>query len=372
MPRAICLSSIAEIRAAAPQWDDLWQRSDATSPLARAEPVAQWLEHFAPTARFRTMVIEERGRWLAALPLVDRRMAGVLRAAAQPCNAWPSGATLLWDVDAANDDVVGEAVGDTMAAAIGRLPWQILFLEAAFPDRPSWQALYRAASRSGMACDLRTRWLTSRLEISHDWPTAFARLSGRHRQKVARSLRNLGSQTEVRFELHTRLADDDLEPILRRAFEVELRGWKGQSGSAALRSPEAFAFLLRQAHDLAAEGSLAIALLGCGEQDVAFCYGVVGKGVFHSFKIGYDSAFAAHSPGHLLQYHLLQAFHADTEIRTVDYIGPMTEYHSHWRPTAFPFARLAIAASQNLLGRAALWSFQQVRGPSELLPTSRL
>ena len=83
-------NTIAELRAAAPTWDDLWQRSDCTSPLAQAGPIADWLAHFAPADRFRALVVADAGRWLAALPLVERRMAGVLRAGALPCNAWPS------------------------------------------------------------------------------------------------------------------------------------------------------------------------------------------------------------------------------------------------------------------------------------------
>ena len=126
--------------------------------------------------------------------------------------------------------------------------------------------------------------------------------------------------------------------------------------------------MLAQARWLAAEGRLRLAFLDCGGRNVAFCYGVLGKGVFHSFKIGYDPAFAPLSPGHLLQYHLLQALHADPQVTAVDYIGEMTEYHASWRPEAYPFARLAFARRGSVLGRAALWGFQRMKGPSERLP----
>ena len=74
------------------------------------------------------------------------------------------------------------------------------------------------------------------------------------------------------------------------------------------------------------------------------------------------------SPGHLLQYHLLQALHADPQVTAVDYIGEMTEYHAHWRPEAYPFARLAFARPNSVLGRAALWGYRRIKGPSEGLP----
>ena len=159
-----------------------------------------------------------------------------------------------------------------------------------------------------------------------------------------------------------------MEPLLRRALETEDRGWKGAAGTSVLRTPGAADFLFAQARGLAAEDRLRLALLDCGERNVAFCYGVLGKGVLHSFKIGYDPAFAALSPGHLLQFHLLEALHADPRVTAVDYIGTMTEYHASWRPEVYPFARLAFARRGSLLGRAVMWGLQRMRGPSEGLP----
>jgi CelD/BcsL family acetyltransferase involved in cellulose biosynthesis len=364
MPNILYLNTIAELRAAAPTWDDLWQRSDCTSPLAQAGPIADWLAHFAPADRFRALVVSDAARWLAALPLVERRMAGVLRAGALPCNAWPSGATLLWDAAATDDPVAGE----TLSRGAAQLPWPLVFLEAAMPARASWQALVRALTAAGMPYDLRTRWHAGRLAIGHDWPAAFGRLSRRHRQHVSASLRKLQARGEVRFELHADLSPGDVEPLLCRTWETEDRGWKGTAGTSVLRTPGAAEFMLAQARGLAAEGRLRLAFLDCGNRNVAFCYGVFGKGVFHSFKIGYDTAFAQFSPGHLLQYHLLQALHADPQATAVDYIGEMTEYHAHWRPEAYPFARLAFARPNSVLGRAALWGCRRIKGPSEGLP----
>ena len=65
---------------------------------------------------------------------------------------------------------------------------------------------------------------------------------------------------------------------------------------------------------------------------------------------------------------MLQALHADPQVTAVDYIGEMTEYHASWRPEAYPFARLAFARRGSVLGRAALWGFQRMKGPSEGLP----
>jgi CelD/BcsL family acetyltransferase involved in cellulose biosynthesis len=363
MPQFSFLTSIVELCAAAPEWDDLWQRSDCTSPLARAETVAHWLEHFAPHDRFRAIVVEENGRWLAALPLIERKAGGVLRAGVLPCNEWPSGATLLWDVSSQMREV-----GCTMTAALARLPWQLVSLEAVMPARASWQALHQALTTAGIPCDLRTRWHVGRLPIEHDWPAAMARLSRKHRQRLVSSLRKLDGRGEIGFELYKHVAASEVESLLERAWAIEDRGWKGAASTSIRRTPGAPQFMLRQARCLAAEDRLWLAFLRCGQQDAAFCYGICAKNVLHSFKIGYDAEFAAFSPGHLLHYHLLQAIHADPEVAAVDYIGQMTEYHASWQPETYPFARLAFAPRGKLLGQAALWSYQWVNGPTEMMP----
>jgi hypothetical protein len=386
MPQLRFLTSLDEIRAAAPAWDDLWLRSDCTSPLARAEMVAQWIEQFAPNHRLRVAVVEQNGRWLAALPLMEGKAGGLLTAGVLPCNAWPSGATLLWDVSILCEEqdpydclksysnlprvtarvscqnqfrsTLDDEVGRLMATALDQLPWQLVSLEAAMPARASWRALHHALTMAGIPCDLRLRWRVGRSAVQHNWPAAFAQLSRKHRQRIASSLRKLSARGEVGFEFHQRIAHDKVDPLLQRAFVLEDRSWKNKAGTSVLRTPGAAEFLLRQARVLAAEDRLWLAFLRCGEQDIAFCYGVFAKGVLHSFKIGYDDDFAAFSPGHLLQYYLLQAIHADQSVEAIDYIGEMTEYHASWRPESYPFARLAFAPRGKLLGQAALWSYQ--------------
>jgi CelD/BcsL family acetyltransferase involved in cellulose biosynthesis len=386
MPKSLFLTSLDELRAAAPAWDDLWERSDCTSPLARAEMVAHWIEHFAPNNRLRVAVVEQGGRWLAALPLMEGRAGGVLRAGVLPCNAWPSGATLLWDVAALPEErssfqglkldrisnrltargndrnqfrsTMRDEVGRLLTAALGQLPWQLVSLEAAMPARASWRTLHLALTSAGVPCDLRTRWRVGRLAVQHDWTAAFARLSRKHRQRIASARRKLSARGEVSFEFHKRLAADNVDSVFQRALALEDRGWKGKAGTSVLRMPGAAEFMLRQARCLAAQDRLWLAFLRCGERDIAFCYGVFAKGVLHSFKIGYEIDFAAHSPGHLLHYHLLQAIHADHSVEAIDYIGELTGYHASWRPESYPFARLAFAPRGKLLGQAALWSYQ--------------
>jgi CelD/BcsL family acetyltransferase involved in cellulose biosynthesis len=244
-----------------------------------------------------------------------------------------------------------------------RLPWSLLLLDGALPERGSWQRFMLALQNGRVPCDLRTRWHAACLPIDHDWPAAVAQLSRKHRQRMTsarRKLDDLGGMSFQRFALSD---DEGLEPQLLEAFSIEDHGWKGAAGTAVLRVPGIFAYLVQACRILAKWGNVHLALLRAGETPIAFCLGIVSKGVWHSCKIGYDAAFAEVLPGHLLHYCLQEESHGDASCQAIDYMGPATEYHRHWRPGAYPVARLAVAP-RGMLGKLALWSYGRFKGES--------
>ncbi len=115
-------------------------------------------------------------------------------------------------------------------------------------------------------------------------------------------------------------------------------------------------FFIRQAEQLAAWGHLELAFLHCGARPIAFIYGQNAKGVFHSAKIGYDPQFARFSPGQLLRYLLLERFYSEPGRAAIDFLGPMTDSHAHWRPETYTVARFALALRP--LGRMALGAYE--------------
>ena len=60
-----------------------------------------------------------------------------------------------------------------------------------------------------------------------------------------------------------------------------------------------------------------------------------------------------------LFYYLLEQFHADGETRALDFMGPMTQSLSRWRPATYGVGRVAIAP-RRLLGRAAMLAYTHV------------
>jgi CelD/BcsL family acetyltransferase involved in cellulose biosynthesis len=359
MTRIISITSLTGLRSLAAAWDGLWQRSEVTLPTARAELVAQWVERFAPRARFHSLVVEDGGQWVGALPLICRRVAGTIHVGALPSGAWSSGGEFLWDPAQAAEQQQRNAAA--LIEAFGRLRASVLWLEGMVQDRSGWQALHRATTAGNLAWDCRRRWLAGRVEIGHDWPACCSDWSRRHRQKVHACLRRLARRGEVRLRLLTDLPPDAVEPWLHQGFQIEDRSWKGDAETSVLRTPGMFDFFLRQARQAAEWGQLELAFLECGPRPVAFAYGLSAKGVFHSCKIGYDPEYADCAPGQCLRYHLLQRFHADPHRRAIDFLGPLTPSHACWRPRTYPVVRLGVAV-RGWLPKAAIRAYQRWNG----------
>jgi CelD/BcsL family acetyltransferase involved in cellulose biosynthesis len=367
------IDCVADLRAAAPAWDDLWWRSDATLPTLRAELLAQWIEQFAPRADFRALVVVDQGQWVAALPLVRRAVARLFPAGTLPANQWSSSGDLLLDADARTD-----AVLDLLVSAVRELPWPLLWLDAAPLDAPRWLALHQALLRAGIKSERRVHYQVARIKIGHDWQAYRQSWSRKHRQKMSWSVRHLEQQGGLQLESLPDLPPEQVEPWLQRGFEVEDRGWKGREGTSVLRTPRMFPFLVRQARQLAHWGQLELEFLQCAGGPIAFAYGMSAKGVFHSCKIGYDPDYAAYSPGQLLRYFMLERFHGDPQRCWLDCQGPLSDAHAAWRPEGYPIGRLMVAP-RRLLGRALLcayrylWSpMRRLCGRSDTLPAHQL
>jgi len=353
-PRVIRIESLADFRAAAGSWDDLWRRSDVTMPTLRAELTAQWVERFAPRAEFRALIVEQGGRWAAALPLVAGSVKGVIRAGRLPANEWSVSGELLLDPAAASP-----AVADALTAAVSELPWPLLWLEDARADAASWRLLADAMGRAGMSSHYRELLRLGRIDARGDWETYRRTWSRKHRQGMARHARRLEQLGEVRLDLLSRLAPDEVEPWLRRGLEIEDRSWKGRAGTSVLRTPGMFDFYLRQARQLAAWGQLALAFLYSSGRPLAFAYGLWAKRAFHSIKVGYDPDFAAYSPGQLLRYFLFERLFREPGCTAIEYVVP-SEAHRKWRPETYSVGRLVVAPG-GWMGRAALAAYAAVR-----------
>jgi CelD/BcsL family acetyltransferase involved in cellulose biosynthesis len=351
--RFIHLSSVEELRSFAAAWDDLWWRSDMAMPLARAELLAQWVEQFKPQAGFHALVVADGGKWIAALPLVSGRVAWMIPAGEMPCNDWAPCGDLLCDPSA---DVA--AALDMLLAAVSDLPWPVLWLNEAMPETPRWQAFFQACERAKIASCYHERYRVGRVEIDKTWDEFQKQLPKEHRRKMKRVASQLESQGTLQLEMLSKPDVHGVKPWLNEAFDIENLSWKGRAGTSVLHSPDMFRFFVRQAEQLARWGQWEAASLRLDGKMLAFVHGFRAKGVSFAHKISFDPRYSAFSPGQLLFFRILERYHADGETRALDFMGPLNQSHSRWRPATYGVGRM-VMVPRRLLGRAAIFAYRR-------------
>lgn len=137
------------------------------------------------------------------------------------------------------------------------------------------------------------------IELDERWAEPGGGLSSSRRSSLRRARRKAEQLGEVGIEL---LSPDPAEAdaLLDIAIAIEGRSWKREAGTALGLVPEMEDFFRRFSRAIAADGSLRIELLRIDGEPVAMQLGMVWNGSHWLFKIGYDEAFAAASPGQIL------------------------------------------------------------------------
>jgi hypothetical protein len=342
------LRSKDELLSAAGAYDDLWRRSEVALPAARAESLAAWLDRFAPRRPFELLVVVDAGRWSAALPLVGRWLKGLLPAACLPVSAWWTSGELLLDPEADQS-----AALDRLLAGFADLKRPLVWLDAVRFTAPRWQALIAAAERANMPCSVQPQGAIGQVEIDGDWGAYQGRWSKGHRRKMKNVRRKAEAAGGVQLRCCDRLEADEVGRLVRAAFELEHRGWKGAAAGSVLSQPGMLEYYCEQGRRMAAAGCLELAFLEHRGEPIAFEYGLAAKGVYYSYKVAYDERFAELTPGQLLRFQLLERFHSAPERTLVDFAGPLAEATAKWSTRVEPVGRLVFGAptwSGRLLG----------------------
>jgi CelD/BcsL family acetyltransferase involved in cellulose biosynthesis len=349
------INSLGYFRHQAAAWNDLWRRSDTPSPSARAECVAQWMEHFAPRAEFRAVTVYENGKLVAALPLYGQRVRRYLTVGALPQNEWTSGGDLLLDPDA---DV--PRVLDQLADEVAGTPWPLLWLENVAFGEARWSAFQAALSRHGIGTTLEQKDRVGQIEPAADWATYEAGLGGDFRRSRRRYLKRLQDAGPTELRVVRPEWPHQIDALIHDGFAVEDRSWKGAAGSSVLKNEGMLEFFQQQAKLLSASGHLELVYLVHQKQPIAFAYVWRAKGVQFVAKLGYDEAYRALGPGQTLIYLLLQRAYAEADRPLVDFWGSLQPWSAEWSTRTYPVGRLVIAPPR-LASRSLLYLYKALR-----------
>ncbi len=338
-------NSLEHLRTHADDWDALWQRSFAVTPVARAAPLAIWLENFSHPKAFRAIVVHDGGKLVAALPLYIQRRMGCIPIGRLTQNGWSTAGELLID-----PSCVDEATLGPMIVALKNLGCVSLNLGKVNAHSTQWRPLFKRLASQHLFWRYRPFCKVGCVSIKGTWESYMASRSRNHRQQIRKHLRRIGEQGELTLTIEKPRGSTEIEELLRRGFEVEDHSWKGSAGTSVLRNPEIFQFFCHQAEALSRHDHLWLVFLDLDGKPIAFEYGWHAKDTYFSPKVGYDEAFARFSPGQLLRHELLKQFHETAGPSLVNFWGPLTPATERWTTQCYTVVDSMMMPSRTAAG----------------------
>jgi CelD/BcsL family acetyltransferase involved in cellulose biosynthesis len=202
----------------------------------------------------------------------------------------------------------------SLAAALAMLPERTLMLRYCRLDGPVADALRAACGAMGLAFDAVGAAPRAALFPRLPDPLGGATV-GRRLKDLRRLRRRLAEGGEV---VHAVATGADVPAALERFFPLEAKGWKGQAGTALASSPASADFTRRLVGALALEGRAEIDSLLVAGVPVAVLVTLRARDGAFIWKIAYDEALAASSPGLQLVVAASERFLADPGLAMVD------------------------------------------------------
>ena len=349
------IRSTDELRAAATNWDALWQRSEVSVPLARAEFVAQWVSQFGQRGAFLALVVKDGETFVAALPLIGSHLPQRLHCGGLTSNPWGLCGDFL--LDGAADKT---AALETLVEGLNEVPWPLLCLAPVAYESRRWRLLAAAAQSRGLRTLAVFSDRVGQVQIDGRWDDYLAARSGNHRRYLRKARKRAELSGELTLDVHTELSASELETLMRRGCEIEDHNWKGAAGTSILRAPKMFEWHTEQARRMAGYGHLQLTFLSHAGRPIAFEYGYRAKATYFSPKVGYDAAYARFSPGQLLRAMLLERFFSDGKIAHVDFWGPLSDATAKWATAHYPVGKIWIAP-RRFSSRLALAGYTAIR-----------
>ena len=343
--------------ALAEPWNALMRRAAVDHPFCTFDWIRSWWEAFGGAHELHIIVVRRTGRICAIAPLMltRGRLLGV------PVRRLES----MANIETPRFDFIVDREAPESLQVIwaflrqDAVKWDLLQLAQLTADGPTMVELRRLIGETAWPVGIWKGDESPYIAFPSGGDGIYERTIGRkHRMNVSRLLRRLAEREPVELELVT--GTGAVQAALAEGLRLESSGWKAQAGTAILSQPPVERFYRSVAVRFAMRGQLQLVFLKCGDQRIAFTYGIRRGSAFYMLKCGYDPAFARFAPMHGL-CHLLLRDDGGRELSIVDFLGRNDEWKRRWTHRTMRHAWLYVF-------RDAWWTRLLCRTKFELVP----
>ncbi len=325
------------------EWRSLAGRAAEDNVFHGPELVSAAADHLVPGLRLAILRTPD-GRLAGLAPLHPTRLGRLAPAVAGLSHDYgPFGVP---PVDPAQADAM--AGGLIAAAEAMGGPRAALVMPMIPAAGPLAAALRRRAAAEDRALAERPDGARAILDLHSDGEDPRVGLPRRRRKEYARQLRRLADLGTVTFGV---AATPGEVPLAFAEFlALEAGGWKGRRGTALAHQPAAGAFARLAVDGLAGRGACRILSLRVDGRPAAMLVCFLGARTATTWKIAFDEAFAAYSPGAQLMLEAPRLLFAVPGITRIDSLAaPGHPMIDHLWPGRLALTTLAIAPAR---GRA--------------------
>ncbi|MEJ2862367.1 GNAT family N-acetyltransferase [Actinomycetospora flava] len=305
------------------RWRDLEGRALEPNPFLAPPMLLPAVRHLGAPPSLRLVTVEQDGRTVFLLPVVDAPPHALARAPRRlplrrlgvlglvGLRTWMHPYCFL-GTPLVDPDVDLDGLWEAVLDALPTAPW--LDLPKIPADGPVGRSLRRVvAARPARHTSLGHRSFAHRRPA----PTYLAEwTSSKNRGELKRKRRVL--QRDLGADVVAVEHGDDPPRAVAGFLALEAGGWKGRAGTAMAVRPGHGRFLEEMAAGFAADGRLLAFALEAGPRVLARSLAITaGPGLF-GFKRAFDEELARSSPGTLLDVDLLDWFHERPELQWID------------------------------------------------------
>lgn len=168
---------------------------------------------------------------------------------------------------------------------------------------------------------------TPRLRVAGTFDDYWASRSKNTRHNIKRQVNRLKRENlTVRLEIATEA--QAMAPAVADYAALESSGWKGRESSAVTAGDSQSAFYGEILAHYAALGQASVWRYFIGDRLAASNLCLQRDGVLIILKTAYDESFHGLSPAQLMNYEALRQVFDGSRIRTIEFYGPVKEWHS--------------------------------------------
>jgi len=280
------------------EWNELLSDSHSDTIFLTWEWLFNWWKHLSGDRELAIIVIRQRGRLMAIVPLCQRPRSYATLLPYRALEFLGAG-----NVGSDYLSVIVRRCADqyVQTELLGLLSTCNLVLSLSNVDRDDVSVKNMAVGLLGKHWRVRrtTTSFSPFIALSgHDWDSYCHSIGSSQKNRFRKKVKKLNSSFAVRLECIQ--TQEKLPAALAEMMKLHNQRWAARGGSNALHSQELIDFHRSFSSSALRKGWLRLYILYLNDVPAATVYGFLHKAVFSYYQAGFDPTFSQHSLGLLM------------------------------------------------------------------------